>query len=276
MLAAALLLQAAIAAPIFAPPLDAPLLVTTEQISISGTSERRYTLRRLIRFRREGAGYRAEVRVLHPQTDASAGVGGMIEAGFAALTGHTLVFHLDGAGRVTQVEEMAALWTRLCDAIGAVAGDKARDPATRAALADRVATPLRGLADERRRIMLSTLVTAVIDDEPRVAAGSTTPVRIPGKSPLGTTQMLEGVRTTTADRGEVQSVTRASTAAGPDGDGSRIELERTRRLDPRTGLLSFASDTNRIVTGERNAARQTVRTTIVRLEPAGTGAWPKS
>jgi hypothetical protein len=121
--------------------------------------------------------------------------------------------------------------------------------------------------------MLSTLVTAVIDDEPRVAAGSTTPVRIPGKSPLGTTQMLEGVRTTIADGGEVQSVTRASSAAGPGGDGSRIELERTRRLDPRTGLLSFASDTNRIVTGEGNAARQTVRTTIVRLAPAPAGAW---
>ncbi|MBO9624000.1 MAG: hypothetical protein J7500_14925 [Sphingomonas sp.] len=277
MLAAAILLQAAVAAPAFAPPLDVPLLVTTEQTATDAASERRYALHRLIRFHREDAGYRAEVRVLAPQAEASAGVGGMVDAGFAALTGQTLVFHLDDRGSVTAVEDVDALWGRLCDAIGTLAGSKARDPATRATLAERIATPLRGLPEARRRAMLSTLVTAVIDDEPRAPAGSIAPVRIPGTSPLGAAQMLEGIRTTTAvEGGELQSVTRASSAAPTGADASRIELERLRRTDPRSGLIRFASDTNRIVTGTGESARQAVRTTVVRVVPAAPGAWPGS
>lgn len=257
----------------FAPPIEAPLLVTTEHHSTIGETERRYKLERLVRFQRAADGYRAEVRVLHPSSDASPAVGGMVEAGFAALADRTLVFHLDTAGKVTSIEDMAALWERLCEGIGAMVADSgSSDPAARKILAQRIATPLRTLPEERRRAMLSTLVTAVIVDEAPDPIGALTPVQLPGASPLGQKLVLEGMRTTTAvGANEIQSVTRAS--SGAPESGGQVDLERTRRSDPRTGLLSFSSDTTRTVVGPAPDAREAVRTTVVRLVPAHAGAW---
>jgi hypothetical protein len=271
--AVAALLQVAAPASVFAPPIGAPLLVTTEHHSTIGETERRYKLERLVRFHRAPDGYRAEVRVLRPSTDASHAVGGMVEAGFAALAGRTLVFHLDAAGKVTGVEEMAVLWERLCEGIGAMVADSGSpDPAARKALTQRIAAPLRALPDERRRAMLSTLVTAVIVEEAPDPVGALTPVHLPGASPLGQKLVLEGVRTTTAvDGNEIQSVTRAS--SGPVEGGGQVDLERTRRSDPRSGLLSFSSDTTHTIAGSAADARKAVRTTVVRLVPASAEAW---
>jgi hypothetical protein len=271
--ATAALLQAVAPISAFAPPIEAPLLITTEHHSTIGETERRYRLERLLRFHRAAGGYRAEVRVLRPSSDASPAVGGMVEAGFAALADRTLVFHLDSAGKVTGIEDMAALWERLCQGIGAMVADSGSpDPAARKMLAQRIVTPLRALPDERRRAMLSTLVTAVIVDEAPDPVGALTPVHLPGASPLGQRLVLEGMRTTTAiGSNEIQSVTRAS--SGALESGGQVDLERTRRSDPRTGLLSFSSDTTRTVVGSAPDARKSVRTTVVRLVPARAETW---
>lgn len=271
MLAAVFLLQAAGA--VFSPPIGTPMLVTTEHRSAIGGEERRYTLRRLIRFERTPSGYRAEVRISRPEADAPAPIGGMIEAGFATLAGNTLVFTLDRDGKVVAIDQMDALWERLCSGIAAMVADgKASDPAGRAALTQRIAAPLRALPDERRLAMLSTLVTAVIADEPVEPAGTITPVQVPGASPLGAKLTLRGVRTTSAaERGELQAVTRASGTAA-DAAGARVEIERTQRFDPRTGLVSFSNETRRVVSGPGG----TERSTVIQLAPATSEQWEKN
>lgn len=274
MLAAAAIWVQAAQVSLFAPPTGVPLLVTTEHHSDIAGTERRYQLRRLIRFTRTGDGYRAEVRVLHPSTDADASVSGMVDAGFAALAGRTLVFHLDSAGTVNRIDDMAALWERLCEGIATmVAARKPLEPQARKALAQSIATPLRSLGDDRRLAMLSTLVSAIVASEAPEPGGALTPVRLPGVSPLGQKLTLEGMRATTAlEGGEVQSVTRASNQGGASGS-ERIELERLQRFDPRTGLITLTSDTSRTRVGSGDGAREGVRTTIVRLVAAPVGDW---
>jgi hypothetical protein len=271
--AAMLLIQAGVTAPAFTPPLATPLLITTEHRSSMDGAERRYALRRLVRFQRSDAGYRAEVRVLAPSTEAAGAVGGMIEAGFATLAGRTLVFHLDAKGQVRQIEDMDALWERLCEGIGnIVAAKPSLEAAARTALTQRISGPLRALPDERRLAMLSTLVTAIIAEEPPAPAGTVAAVRLPGASPLGQKLVLDGMRTTTAAAaGEIETVIRAS--SGTPGEGGRVELERTRRSDPRTGLLTFSSDQTRTTLGAVQGGRESVRNTIVRLVPAGANSW---
>jgi hypothetical protein len=278
MLLAAVMLQASIAAPVFAPPLGTPLRIVTERIETS-PAERRYQLERLVRFSKEGSGYRAEAVLLANTSAAPEALGNLVERGLSALAGRTIVLHLDERGEVTMVDEMAALWERVCQRIAEAAATR-HGLASGAASAKLVA-PLRALPPERQRGLLATLVTAAIMTDPRESPGSFVPVRLPGASPFGTPVTLEGTRrTATADNGLIRASTTASAVVdlpaqpgAPMRTGS-VSLDRQRVFDPRTGMLSAATDTVRNVSGTGAAARETLLVTRIRIENAAPAVWP--
>lgn len=278
MLLAVVMLQASIAAPTFAPPLGTPLRIVTERIETS-PAERRYRLERLVRFSKEGSGYRAEAVLLANTSAAPEALGNLVERGLSALAGRTIVLHLDERGEVTMVDEMATLWERVCQRI-AEAAARRHGLASGAASAKLVA-PLRALPPERQRGLLATLVTAAIMTDPRESPGSFVPVRLPGASPFGTPVTLEGTRrTATADNGLIRTSTTASAMVdlpaqpgAPTRTGS-VSLDRQRVFDPRTGMLSAATDTVRNVSGTGPAARETLLVTRIRIENAAPAVWP--
>lgn len=257
MLLAALVLQAS-AAP-FAPPLAAPLKVTSER---SEGADRRYVMERLVRFARDGRGWRAEVRLLRAEGDAQEASGAMFEAGFAALAGRTIVFHLDAAGEVIAIDDMAALWEHFCARVAEMAvARKSLAAADRATLAARIAAPLRALPAERQRAMLGSLIASLVAEEgtmPGVEA-----VRVPGTSPFGGPLTLQGSRSTALlPGGLVRAVTRAEADIGAGGETGHVAIERTTEIDPRTGLIARSES----VTRTRRGATEAMRSTILTVE----------
>lgn len=277
-LVAAALLQVQPIAIRFAPPLDAPLRVTVERTD-SGAGARRFAMDRLIRFTREGGGYRADVRVLTSAGSGPPPLGGMVEAGFAALRGIPIVLHLDPQGEVTDIEDMAALWERLCAGVAAVVARRpGLEPSERDALAARVAAPLRALPPDRQRALLGSLVTAAIAGDGPATPG-TTPIRLPGVSPFGQPVQLNGTRETRADGSTiVQRTQAAADLVLPAADqtpmrSGRIVLEQRRTLDAGTGLLRASDETVRTRADDGSETRETVRATRLRVEPAAPDAW---
>lgn len=235
MLLAAIVLQASAAG--FSPPIDHALRVVTERQDDS----RIYRMERRIRFAREGEGYRAQVVLAEAEGETSDSSGALFEAGYAALAGTTLVVHLDRAGMVTAIDDMPALWERLCRRVADVAATRRPlSPVDRARFAERVAAPLRAMPAERQRAMLASLVLAVIPDEamtPGIA-----PVRLPGSSAYGGAGPLEGMRTVVALPG---GLLRSTTSASAEG----VTLERVTEMDPRTGLIIRNRKTLRVRAG---------------------------
>jgi hypothetical protein len=276
MLVAAVLLQAGLAASAFAPPLDAPLRIVAERVEAS-PEERRYRLERLVRFHREGEGYRAEAVLLANAASGPEALGSLVERGLSALAGRTIVLHLDSRGQVTEVDDMATLWDTICARIAeAATSRRSLPPAEAQALATRLVAPLRALTTERRRTLLATLVTAAVAD-PAEAPGTTIPVELPGASPFGTPLTLHGTRHTEAVGGLLRITTTASATVTlpPEGHApartGSVSLERIRSVDPRTGLLVAATDTLRNLAGTRET-RLVTRTTV---DVAAPSVWPQ-
>jgi hypothetical protein len=274
MLLAAIALQASVAAPIFAPPVDTPLRILTERTEAS--PERHYRLERLVRFSKEGTGYRAEALVLGSASEAPQPLGNLVERGLSALAGRKIVLHLDAGGQVVAVDEIAALWERVCQRIAdAAATRQSLPPGEAGKLADKVAAPLRALPPERQGALLATLVTAAIVSDPLDPIGTAAPIKLPGTSPFGTPVMLEGIRrTAAAANGLIRTTTLASAtmpipANGTSAAGS-VTLERIRTADPRTGLIAMGLDTLRNGT----ATRETLLVTRLSVERADPSDWP--
>jgi hypothetical protein len=282
MLLAAALLQASIAAPIFAPPLDAPLRIVSERTENS-PGARHYRLERLVRFTRETGGYRAEAVLVRQTSEAPEALGNLVERGLAALAGRTIVLHLGDKGEVLAVEDMAGLWEQVCQGVARAVTSRRNLPAGEAdALAAKLVTPLRALPPERQRALLATLVTAAIMTDKVDPVGEAASVRLPGTSPFGTPVTLEGTRRTTiAEGGLLQMITLASTAvaipaaAGAPAREGGVSLERRRIFDPRTGMLAAVMDSVRNTSGTGAAARETLLVTRVRIEPASPADWPE-
>lgn len=243
MLLAAIVLQASAAG--FAPPLDTPLQVISERRD----GERLFRMERELRFRREGTGYRAEVILRSAAGETPDSSGALYESGYAALADIPITFHLDGAGALTAIDDLPALWERYCARLADVtAARRALAPAERTRLAARIAAPLRALPPEKQRAMLASLVSAVIVEE-ALAPGSA-PVELPGSSAYGSAAPLRGMRTVTPIAG---GLLRATTDASSD----IVTLEQVTEFDPRTGLIVSASKTLRLRTGDQEKLSST-------------------
>lgn len=261
-LVAAALIQTAT---LFAPPLDQPLHVVTERVQTEGSDIRRYTATREIRFLRDGTGYRAEVTLGTASAEGPGDSDDLFESAFAAMAGRTIRFRLDGSGAVIAVDEREAVWAALCDAIigVALARRATGNAAERAATTERIATPLRAMPAERQQAILASLIVNLIETRPLTAG--TTPVRLPGRSPLGGSAMLDGTETV-AREGTALRVERRSSGrvAVPGSTDSALLTSRTTRvIDPLSGLVRSA--TERVET--RLGGRVQVVTTTARIAP---------
>ncbi|AQR73811.1 hypothetical protein [Sphingomonas sp. LM7] len=275
--AAAMLLQASLAATVFAPPLDTPIRITVERVETS-PKERRYRQERLVRFRPDGTGYRAEAVLVANASAAPEALSDLVERGLSALAGQTIVLHLDVNGQVTGIDDMTALWDRVCQHIAdAAAARRGLTPGESNALATRLVAPLRALPPERQRALLATLVTAAIMTDPVDAPGSAVAVQLPGASPFGTPATLQGIRRTEAVGILLHVSTTATATVALPAEGNAparagsVTLDRVRVFDPRTGMLATATDTIRNVI----ATRETRLVTHTRVERAPGNAWPK-
>lgn len=279
--AAAMLQVAAPAAPAFAPPLGAPLRVVTERIE-TGATERRFHMERLVRFAREETGYRAEVVILAVDSDTREASGALYESGFGALAGRTLVFHLDRAGRVMEINGLADIWTRLCRAVADIAAARRNLPVPgRTALVQRLETPLLAMPADRQRELIGSLVAALVAEEASEPMGAR-PVRIPGASAFGGAIMMEGTRTLTrAGAGVTSSVTLASVDTPVAAEGSaparagRVQIEMRREFGASTGILTHSTDITATRIGDGAESRETRRVTTLRAIPVPPETWPK-
>ena len=246
MLIAAIALQAGAVA--FAPPLDTALRVVSERHE----NARAYRLERELRFTREGAGYRAQAVLRAASGETPDSSGALYEAGYGALVGVPILFHLDRAGMVTDIDDLPALWERYCARVAEVAAARrVLAPAERTRLAARIAAPLRALPAERQRAMLASLVSSVVAGEELVPG----PVRLPASTTIGGAAPLDGTRTLAPlPEGRVRSTTIARSET--------VTLERVTDIDPRTGLILRNSKITRVRAG---AVEQT-STTLLTVE----------
>jgi hypothetical protein len=260
-LLAPIVLQAQAA--VFAPPLELPFRVVTERVQEVEGSRTVFRVERLVRFVRDGIGYRAEVRVLASEADPSADASAMMDAGASGLTGRTIVFRLDGAGRIVAIDDREAVWTSFRQGIARIfAARKRETPADRAQLAERIAAPLAAIPVERQVEILGSLVDVLIVGE-AVAPHAARPIRLPARSPLGGTQTLEGTRSIAPAGPLLRIATRAS--------GKNIAMTVERDADPRTGLLASSTETVETRTGARSSTR--VSTTRVEQLPLEAWSW---
>lgn len=272
MLAAPLTLGvlAAAQAAVFAPPPGVPFAVVTERVHGEGPLSVRYRIERRVTFARDGIGWRAEVLLVAADADATAAMETMFEAGYAGLAGRTMVFRLDGAGKVVSIDDRAALWEAFCRGMAALVvkrGDRPR--AWLEALAEQVVAPLRALPAERQHAMLASLIGPLIAEEAGEAPGSVRAVRIPGASPFGGPAALEGTRSIAAAGALLRSTTRAAAEVVRAGEApGRVEAEIVRDVDPRTGLLVAGTEVMRTRVGEGASAQSIERITTVRVAPA--------
>lgn len=277
---AAVMMQAVLVSPGFAPPLDAPLRIVTERVETS-PGERRYRLERVARFEREIGGYRAQVRIVAAHSTGPAGLNGLVERGFAALQGRTLVIHFDDRGTVLSVDNLAQLWEQLCQGFAAGAAARRSVPPDQAAqLAARFAAPLRAFPEARQRDMLASLVTAGFASEPVEPAGVTRPVQLPGTSPFGTPVTLAGQRSSRRDADGLmiaETVAEASVTLPAEGANAArfggTAVRRSVRFDSQTGRIVLASDTTRTIIGGGTDRREVLLVTTTHTERAP-GSWP--
>lgn len=259
MIAVAIVAQAAQAA-IFAPPLGVPIRIVNDRIE----GDWHFRMERLVRFTREGSGYRAEVWMVAANAEGSERVSAMMEAGFAGLAGHMMVFHLDSAGKMLAIDDLDALWTHFCDGIAAIVKTKRPN-------AEPLVAPLRALSTAQKLGILASLVTALIADEADESIG-TRAVRIPAKSPYGGQLALTGTRTIDRLGITQRSTTRAAADAPGQNGPAHVEMEMVRESNPATGLIATTSETVRTRIGTTTSQR--ISTARVTVEP--TTPWPAS
>ncbi len=263
----------------FAPPLGVPIRLVTERDEGAGAARVVYRTERLVRFTRDGAGYRAEVLVLPSAAAPSANRSeAMFETALAGLAGRRIGMRLDRTGKVLAIDDMDAAWDVFCKAVMALVLARGGHPkADLEALAARIAGPLRAFPIERKQAVFASLVTPLAAEDTGEAPGSVHPVHQPGASPFGGPLTLEGTRTVSLQGTLLRSVTRAAAdvklpphADAPERSG-RVEIEIARTIDPITGLLASGTETLR-TTVDGVARPDRVTTVTVTLAPAS--AWP--
>jgi len=249
MLLAAIVLQASAVA--FAPPLDAPLLVATERRE----GPRLYRSERVIRFLREGEGYRAEVTIRAASSATPDSSGALSQDAFSAFAGIPVTFHLDSAGVITGIDDLPTHWERFCRRVAEVAASRdTLSPADRAALAERIAAPFRALSPDRQRAMLASMVSAAIASEPMTPGTDT--VHLSGNSVMPGAAPLDGLRTVVSmPGGQLRATTHASSAS--------VDFERIVDMDPRTGLVARSSRTVKLRIGDTERVSVTVYTVAI-------------
>lgn len=267
---AAALLVAVQAAPVFAPPLDRTLTMTTETVRIDGPTTRSFVARRTVRFTPAPNGYRVAVTLEDAAADEEeSDPAGLLRGGFARLAGRTVVLHLDRAGIVTAIDDAEATWRAVIEGMAALA-PTGSDPDTqrRAARVRAIVAALAAQPEAARRKMLGSLVTPLIAPELAAEAAPAPPraVRVPATSIYGRAE-LDGLRTVRIGRDGIEISVSATGQVGiatPEGAASAtIALETMRRVDPATGLVRESRE--HVETLAPDGSLQSERRTVMRI-----------
>jgi hypothetical protein len=267
----AAVLMAAQAAPVFAPPLDRPLTVTTETVRTDGANTRSFIARRSVRFMPAPGGYRVAVTLdaTAPGEEGS-DPAGLLHAGFARLAGRTVMLQLDRTGAVTGIDDLPVIWRAVTDGMRALA-PTGSDPATqqRAARVRAIVAQLSAQPEAAQRRMIGSLITPLIAPELIAEAANPAPpraVRVPATSVYGRAE-LDGLRSV---RSRPDGIEVAVSATGPvavstlEGKANAtITLETLRRIDPRTALVLESRE--RVETMAPDGSLQSERLTVTRL-----------
>lgn len=255
-------------AAVFAPPLGVPIRI----VSTRTESEGIYSVERLVRFHRDGAGYRAEVRLVASTAETSDFRKSMFDAGYAGLAGRTLEFRLDAVGKVIQVVDLPGHWDAFCNGLAALAA-KHRDAAAteRKAVAGQIADRFRAMPEEQQQAILASLVTVLVGGDADEMPGVTRQIRLPATSPFGGNGSLDGTRRFERNGAALRSITTAEgQIPAQDGGPAFVAVEALRDTDPQTGLVIATRETTR--TRHRSEVRERTSTVTVTIEPST--SWP--
>lgn len=237
-------------APVFAPPVGVPLVMTIEQRRQDGDAPARTTIaHRRIVFHRDGAGWQADMTHAGASVDAA---GDAFARALAAVMAQPVVFRLDAGGRIVSVDALDAFWARFVAAM-------------RTTIGDRAAAPLEAMPQSARLPFVASLLRDAIEAE---AAGEgpqpAEPIDLPAAPHAGggPAALLPGTRSVErrGDRLHI-SIDAAGPLAAPAGSSATIV--RKIALDPTTGLLAERRD--HVETRLSDGAVAHVRTTVMAI-----------
>ena len=240
----------------FAPALQIAYRYHIEQERDEAGVVRRYATDRTVRFRRTSAGLVADLTIESVAGGLSDGPGAMFERAFALLRGRPIIYQLSERGDVTGVAEREALWSALIDAVTAQAGG---DPA-RAAMLQKLTTPLRALPERQQVAMLGSMLTTLL--APEVVRRGVVPQRdirqrgtppFDGGSDVTGTERIHAQGTALV---EEQRLSGDVVARGAGASGRRTSTI-TRRVDAATGMILTQQTVVRIEAGDATSIATT-------------------
>ena len=235
---------------IFAPPLDRPMRLVTEQIRDDGATQQRFTLSRRLIFRRTAHGFVAELTVL-PAVPTKMADQRLLDRVMQTMADRPLRILLTSDGEITGIADQALVWQRFLMALETLAvASRDRD------VVRSLATGMASMTPAQQRAFLASPLDELL--APRDAALAPTvsrPVAIPAGAPGSGRTMLSGEETVSIEDGRTRMVIRAHgdlPATGPL-PARTAAIDRVRDVDRRTGLLLMRredTETRFVIEGE--------------------------
>ena len=229
-------ITAALAAPLFAPP-ERNSRYVIERV-IEGPEPQRFRIDRSIRFARDKDGVVADIVLERTEQTPPGPAADLFAKAQAPFLGRTLRAHYAPDGSVLAVD-----------------GSDAAFAAMVATLDPRAAAPLLALPPERRRAMVASIADTLPAGADAVAAPGVQRVTLTSALPGGTPVRLTGTRTIAR-----ASETRLTLTVHAEGEG--ITLDRSRTVDPATGLVLEERET-RVLTVDGVARTSRSTTTLI-------------
>lgn len=254
----------------FAPPENRPLryLVTDERgdagAPIITRSERRVT------FRRDGAGWRADLTVLSVDMTGPSTITGMAGHVMKVLTGRTIAYRLDREGKVIDVEDQDTLIADMVTAFRTMAAPSGGDTTVRGPAAARIAQIIAAAPPPAQRAILASLLTVMIAADRTEATPGGRDVSVPAAA-LGKPVSLAGRETVVRSADRVTITVRAEggvagAVAGLSDSPAppvtpMIRIVERRDIDAATGLVLASERTSESWINGKSGARDLIRTT---------------
>lgn len=244
----------------------------TRQTRVDGATARAFTTERHVVFQRSATGFLAALTLDRIEQDAARDVAAMFQAALGALSGQTLRFVLDANGQIVAIENQAAVWQIIAEAMERMAGSAG---GARTSQAQALAAPLRAMPEARQRAMLASMLAPILGGDDAARTLGTRRVTLPVVSPLGSVVTLVGEER--ASRGEGGVLVIETFAAGPidplvaprqlgnplNRKPVMARVTRVRRIDSRSGLVLESRDESETVIGIGDTAAR--RTTVTQM-----------
>ncbi len=220
------------AADVVAPPLGKVIRHTTEEVRHDGRDRRTFRIARDVVFATEPAGYRATVTLRAASAEGSALEQQNYRIANAPMLDRTVVIHLDRAGRLRSVEDIAAVWDAW------TAGLAATRPGRTAAEADAARAQLRKLPPERVSAIIGSMVTELFVPAAERVPVAARPVSLASPPPFDSVTLTgTGSAVAVADKLHIRLAAAGEAPATNARPAARITVTINREVDVASGLL---------------------------------------